>query len=111
MRGLAGKVKTVCRRIDKLDDERLAELFHDDEDLKRVKALTPGATALLGHAPGPVQFVSCLAKSSPELAPYEQVKERARNRCLQQRYEELVSELVKKAEVRTNLEMINSLLP
>jgi hypothetical protein len=113
LRSYANKtdIKLSARRVDSLDNERVGELFSPSENAEKVLALQQGQCVLVADSSGTVQIIKCISRIQGNCLPFEAVKGRASARCLDQRYDRLVEELAKTAEVRINQEALELLLP
>jgi hypothetical protein len=104
-------IRLSRRRFDSLDNERVGELFAGSENVRSILGLAPGQCVSVADSGGTIQVVKCISRTPGDYLPFETVKERVRARCLDQQYDELLSQMVKKACVRVNQEAVVLLLP
>jgi hypothetical protein len=104
-------IKVSCRRFDEINDDRLGEIFTDSENFKKVKALVPGQSLKLAVSENTVYVVKCISKTSGSYLPYENIKAVVKTKYLDQQYDQLVGDMVKKANIEINQKILEKLEP
>jgi hypothetical protein len=104
-------IKVSYRRFDEINDDRLSEIFTDSENFKKVKALVPGQSVKLTVSENTVYVVKCISKTSGSYLPYENIKAVVKTKYLDQQYDQLVGDMVKKANIEINQKILEKVEP
>jgi hypothetical protein len=110
VQGYDGNIKAAWQRFNEMDDDRIGELFTDNEQAKQVLLLSPGQSMLLPASDSMVQIVKCISKTPGHNLSFEEVKSRVRSTYIGQLYDHLVDEAVKKADVQINQKAMEPLM-
>jgi hypothetical protein len=110
VQGYDGNIKAAWQRFNEMDDDRIGELFTDNEQAKQVLRLSPGQSMLLPASDSMVQIVKCISKTPGHNLSFEEVKSRVRSIYIGQLYDYLVDEAVKKADVQINQKAMEPLM-
>jgi hypothetical protein len=104
-------VKVSWQRLKQINEDRLSELFPNEEQLKAILALAPAEAALLIDSETQAKVVRCIGKAAAKDRPYEAVQRQVKERWLGQQYDRLIKNLADRAKVRVKQEAIDALLP
>jgi len=102
-------VKVSCRRFDEVNDDRLSEVFADSDDFKKVKALAPCQGAVLSTSESTRHVAKCISKTPGNYLPYEGIKSIVKAKYIDQRYDQLINEMVKKAAIKVNQKVLEKI--
>ena len=104
-------IKVSCCRFDEINDDRLSEIFTDSENFKKVKAMVPGQSVKLSASGSTLHIAKCISKTSGSYLPYENIKAVVKTKYLDQKYDQLVGDMVKKADIEINQKILEKLEP
>jgi PPIC-type PPIASE domain len=104
-----GNIKATWQRFNEMSDDRIGELFTDNEQAKKVLQLSSGQSLLLPVSKSAIQIVRCISKTPGHYLSFEEIKSRVKLIYIDQFYDQLVDEMVKKADVRINRKAMESL--
>ena len=102
-------VKVSCRRFDEVNDDRLSEVFADSDDFKKVKALAPCQGAVLSTSESTRHVAKCISKTPGNYLPYEGIKSIVKAKYIDQRYDQFINEMVKKAAIKVNQKVLEKI--
>jgi hypothetical protein len=110
VQGYDGNIKATWRRFNEVDDDRIGELFADNEQAKEVLLLSRGQSTLLPASKNMIRVVKCISKTTGHDLSFEKIKSRVKSIYVGQLYDHLVDETVKKADVRINRKAMEPLV-
>jgi hypothetical protein len=99
------------RRLEKLTEDRMSELFPEEALLKPALALVPGEWMVTPASASGVQVVRCVARDPGGDAPYDQVEQVVRFKYLDREYNRLLEKAAATAKPQVNDAVIDDLLP
>jgi hypothetical protein len=106
----AGNIQTTWQRFDEMNDGRIGEVFAGDESAKKILRLAPGQGTWLPVSKDEIRVIRCISKIPGYYPSFEEIKPRVKSIYLDQLYDQLIDESVKKADVQLTHEAMESLL-
>jgi hypothetical protein len=98
------QVRVSSSQLDRATLDHVGELLQDEEGLARAKALAPGQVVEWTAADQRILIIKCLSKDPEGPCSYQEVRDQARERYIDEQYERLVSELVQQAAITARQE-------
>jgi PPIC-type PPIASE domain len=109
VRGYDGNIKATWQRFNEMSDDRIGELFTDNEQAKKVLRLSRGQSLLLPVSKRTIRIVRCISKTPAHHLSFEGIKSLVKSIYIDQFYDQLVDEMVKKADIRINRKVMEPL--